>query len=138
MLSGLLVNDVPIECINRAAMAYHVPATLIISILNVEGGHKGTASKNKNGTYDYGPMQINSIWLSTIKPYGYTKEMIQYNPCANVWVGSWILSRKIAESPQLWRGIANYHSCQLDKNVYYQHKVWNTYSLLMRYLSGPR
>ncbi len=62
MISALQVHDVPIECINQAAITYHVPATLILSVLAIENGTAGLASLNKNGTIDYGPMQINSIW----------------------------------------------------------------------------
>lgn len=137
MLSSLLINDVPIECINQAAITYHVPAEVIISVLKVEGGRAGTASPNKNGTYDYGPMQINSIWAKTLAPHGYTLEQIRNDPCVNVWVGTWILSQKIAQSSNLWRGIANYHSYTTDKNIVYQGKVWNIYQLLHTFLSQP-
>lgn len=53
---SLLIHDVPIECINQAATAYHVPATMIIAILKTEGGKNGEAGKNKDGSYDYGSM----------------------------------------------------------------------------------
>jgi hypothetical protein len=137
MISALLVHGVPIECINQAAVTYHVPAALIISILGVEGGTVGMAKPNANGTDDYGPMQINTIWLDKIKPYGYTREQIQYDACANVMVGTWILGRNIADSPDLWRGIGGYHSYTAPLNRDYQYKVWNYYELLARYLSHP-
>lgn len=137
MISALVIHGVPIECINQAAVIYHVPASLILSILSVEGGDVGTASPNKNGTYDYGPMQINSIWLNRIKPYGYTKQQVQYDPCINVMVGAWILSKNIADSPDLWRGIGGYHSYTPLLNERYQNKVWHVYALLSHYLSDP-
>jgi len=137
MPSTLFVHDVPIDCINQAAVTYHVPATLIISVLGVEGGHVGSASKNANGSYDYGPMQINTLWLKKIGPYGYTKEQIQYDPCANVMVGAWILGTSIANSPDFWRGVAGYHSNTPSLNQAYQTKVWNIYDLIARYLSNP-
>lgn len=49
MFSGLYINDVPIECVNQAAIVYHVPATLLISILKVENGRAGMARKNTRG-----------------------------------------------------------------------------------------
>lgn len=137
MASTLVIHDVPIECINQAAVAYHIPAALLLSVLGVEGGYAGTASPNRNGTFDYGPMQINTIWLSKIKPYGYTREDIQYNPCKNVMVGAWILSQNIADSTDLWRGIGGYHSYTTSLNEDYQHKVWKVYQLLASYLSNP-
>ena len=50
-------------CIFTAAQTYSVPPTVILGVLNVEGGKVGMASSNTNGTYDLGPMQINTIWV---------------------------------------------------------------------------
>ncbi len=108
----------------------YVPATLIIAVLSTEGGKNGDAIPNTNGTFDYGPMQINSIWLKKIAKYGYTKEMIQYNPCINVSVGAWILGQAIADGGSLWNGIGNYHSHTLYQNITYQYKVKEYYLYL--------
>lgn len=137
MVSALLIHGVPIECINQAAIAYHVPASLIISVLTVEGGDVGTASPNNNGTFDYGPMQINSIWLDKIRPYGYTREQLKNDPCINVLVGAWILSTNIADSDNLWHGVGGYHSYTPHLNHSYQNKVWHAYALLSNYLEKP-
>lgn len=137
MESALVINDVPVECINKAAVQYHIPAIIIISVLRMENGHVGDAIPNKNGTFDYGPMQINTIWLKEIKRYGYTKETIQYNACANVAVGTWILSRAIADDKTLWKGVGNYHSHTNDKNAKYRTKVQKIYTLLTNYLNDP-
>lgn len=135
MTSALYINDVPIECINRAAVAYNLPAELIIAVLKTENGRNGMARPDDNGTFDYGPMQINTVWLEQLRPYGYTKEMLQYNPCVNTWVGSWILGSRIAANNQnLWRGVGAYHSYTLEKNIKYQYKVWKIYSLLHNYI----
>lgn len=136
MISGLEVHGVPIECINQAAITYHVPATLIIAVLSVEGGTVGMASPNKNGTFDYGPMQINTIWLDKIKPYGFTREMIQHDACANVMVGAWILSTNIANASDMWHGIGGYHSYTPHLNHAYQHKVSGIHQLLENYLAS--
>lgn len=138
MISALEIHDVPIECINQAAITYHVPATLILAVLAVENGSNGSASPNRNGTFDFGPMQINSIWLSRIRLYGYTQYQLQYDPCVNVKVGTWILSQQIAnDAPSLWRGVGNYHSHSARLNHAYQIKVSGVYRLLANYLSHP-
>lgn len=136
MLSSLLINGVPIECINQAAITYFVPAKVIISVLKTEGGRVGLAKPNKNGTIDYGPMQINSIWLKKIAPFGYTQQQIQYDPCVNVMVGTWILSREIASAQNYWQGIANYHSHTIKFNQSYQQKVRYRYSKLQQVLGN--
>ena len=129
MISALEIHGVPVECINQAAIAYHVPATLILSVLAVEGGAVGLASANKNGTVDYGPMQINSIWLSKIRLYGYTQHQLQYDPCVNVKVGAWILSQNIANAATTWRGVGSYHSHTAILNQQYQTKVSEVYDV---------
>lgn len=134
MPSALIINGVPIECINQAAVIYQVPATLIISVLGTEAGKVGSAILNRNGSYDYGPMQINSIWLEKLKPYGITKQQLQYDPCINVCVGAWILSTRIADSKELWQGVASYHSYCLPENMRYRTKVCGIYKLLTNYL----
>ncbi|MFZ0219073.1 MAG: lytic transglycosylase domain-containing protein [Candidatus Aquirickettsiella sp.] len=138
MISALEIHDVPIECINQAAIAYHIPATLILSVLAIENSKNGKALANRNGTFDYGPMQINSIWLSKIRLYGYTQHQLQYDPCVNVNVGTWILSQHISNdvsSP--WRGVGSYHSHSARLNHTYQIKVSEVYRLLATYLSHP-
>ncbi len=130
----LAINDVPIACINQAALAYHVPSTLIISILKTENGRNGMANKNLNGSYDFGPMQINSMWLPRIKPYGFTQKDLQYNPCANVQVGAWILSTNIAREGTLWKGVGDYHSHTASLNHEYHIKVKNSYTSINSYL----
>ncbi len=138
MMSALLINDVPVECINQAAISYHVPATLIVSVLTVENGKVGHATPNKNGTFDYGPMQINTIWLDKLKPLGYSKDELLDNPCTNVWVGTWILSQRIAKTPHFWYGVGSYNSYSLPQNYRYQKQVWSKFDSLISYLSNPR
>lgn len=126
----IMINDVPLDCINRAAILYHVPVTIILAVLKNENGRNGDAIKNKNGSIDYGIMQINSIWLPKIAGYGYTREDIQYNACKNVEVGTWILSQSISKGKNLWSGIGDYHSHTPDHNRYYQNKIYKNYKKL--------
>jgi soluble lytic murein transglycosylase-like protein len=44
----MMFHGVPLECINHAAQVFNVPATLIISIMEIENGWNGAAIKNKN------------------------------------------------------------------------------------------
>ena len=126
----MIINDVPMECINLAAMQYHVPAVIIVSVLKAEGGRIGNANGNKNGTVDYGPMQINSVWLDVLKKHGYSSYDLQYNPCLNVAAGTWILAQGIAEDRSIWKGIGNYHSHSYVENLTYQYKV-NVFTRLL-------
>ena len=137
MIPSFTVNDVPIECINQAAVDYHVPAVLIVSVLKTEDGRNGMASPNKNGTYDFGPMQINSRWLPRLQQFGISQHDIQYNPCINVGVGAWILGTSIADRNQLWPGVGDYHSHTWNLNQSYNTKVRMRYEALNQYLNKP-
>lgn len=132
----VMINDVPIDCLNRAAVVHHVPAMVILSVIKMENAKNGEASINKNGTVDYGVMQINSVWLPKIAGYGYSKDDIQYNACKNVFVGTWILSQSIAESKNLWVGIGNYHSHTFSHNLDYRNSIYKRYKKLSYYIDS--
>jgi soluble lytic murein transglycosylase-like protein len=123
----VLINDVPVICINQAAVAYHVPAPLILSIMKQENGRNGDAIRNKNGTYDLGVLQINSRWLPTLSKYGYTRKDLQFDPCKNLMAGAWILANNLAEGKSLWSGIGDYHSHTPKYNTAYRNKVYRHY-----------
>ena len=132
----LVINDVPIQCIHQAESLYAIPAKLIISVLKTEGGYIGAKIKNSNGSYDYGPMQINSLWIPVIKKYGYTKTDIQFNPCINVKIGAWILNQKMADETRFWQGVGDYHSHTPNLNLTYSKKVYGHYEDISRVLEG--
>lgn len=58
MISALEIHGVPIECINQAAVTYHVPATLILSVLAVENGKTGSASLIEMGLLIMAPCKL--------------------------------------------------------------------------------
>ena len=122
----MVFHGVPLDCINMAAVRYHVPATLITSIIKTEAGKNGISVKNKNGTYDLGVMQINSSWLKQLEASGVTAKAVQYDPCVNVTIGTWILAQGIANG-EGWQGVGNYHSYTPKHNQVYREKVRNTY-----------
>ena len=131
----LVINGTPIECINHAAIVYHVPATVILSVIKKEGGKNGQAIKNKNSTFDYGIMQINQIWLPKIAAYGYTKEDIQYDPCKNIMVGVWIISQHLSKDAPPWESIANYHSKTPQYNKKYRESIYENYTKITQIIS---
>lgn len=136
---ALYHSDVPLSCINEAAYEYHIPAKLIISVLNVERGRAGLAVRNKNGTYDLGPMQINSgAWWPMLYKYDITPREVLYNPCRNVSVGTWILAKAISNGQDLFSGIGNYHSAAPYYNKSYKLKVKTLYTGLLKDLKAEK
>lgn len=132
----LLIDNVPVTCINQAALQFQVPAVLIAAVLTTEGGKPGMTTPNTNGSFDYGPMQINTVWLNSLQHFGYTAEQIRDDACINVWLGTWILSQEIANSRDFWQGVGNYNSHHLTQNYYYQRRVVKNYYDLLYYLTS--
>lgn len=126
----LYISDVPLHCINQAAQTYHIPAKLIIAVLNVEQGKIGTAHKNKNGSVDLGDMQINSSWKPILTQHNITLHDVQYNPCVNVSTAAWILAKSITEGNNLLEGVGNYNSHTPSYNHAYTQKVREKYTVL--------
>lgn len=117
-------------CIFAAAQTYSVPAPVILGILHVEGGRVGQAVGNTNGSYDLGPMQINTIWMPELARHWQVSEsratqMVRDDACINIGVGAWILRKKMNDTGSLYQGIAWYHSATPQYGHKYRQKVLN-------------
>ena len=106
------------ECINRAAQNFQIPELPLWVILDVEGGTLGKVSQNTNKTYDIGPMQINSIWLKHLAPFGITEHALKNNLCVNIYVAAWIFTKELQRHGTLSKALAYYHS----PTPKYQHR----------------
>ena len=111
-----MIQQVFAACLMMAAQTYSVPPAVLVGIMDVEGGRVGQAvGPNSNGTYDLGPMQINTIWLPELARHwdvsvDYAKEIVRDDACVNIHVAAWILRQKVNQSGNLTLGIAHYHS----------------------------
>jgi len=116
-------------CLMLAAHTYQVPPAVMIGIMHVEGGRVGQeVGPNFNGTYDLGPMQVNSRWIPELArawkvDHRAARKAIRDDGCVNVRVAAWILRRKIAEAGSLYGGIAHYHSATPGRGQRYAAKV---------------
>lgn len=116
-------------CLLMAAQTYQVPPAVMIGIMHVEGGRVGQAvGPNMNGTYDLGPMQVNTRWIPELAvAWNVDKKtamrLVRDDGCVNVRVSAWILSQKIKEAGSLYRGIAYYHSATPSLGTRYASKV---------------
>jgi len=124
-----LRSSVLATCLFLAAQQYQIPPAVLIGILHTEGGKAGQAvGPNKNGTYDLGPMQINTIWLDELSkkwnvPKATARRWVQDDACVNVGVAAWILRQKVNETGALSKGIAYYHSATPHIGRRYWRKV---------------
>jgi len=100
-------------CFNRAASKYGFPVSLLKAVAYTESGFNPSAiDYDSNGTYDYGVMQINTVWYRQLKPFwNYLAD-----PCYNVMVGSWILYQCKARYGGIKKTLACYNSGSPDVN----------------------
>ncbi|MDR5726923.1 MAG: lytic transglycosylase domain-containing protein [Terriglobia bacterium] len=84
-------NKVTLTCAAEAARYYRVPELLLDSILEQEGGQVGQAVRNRNGSYDLGPAQINTSWLHRFARFGISAAPIMDDPCTNLYAAAYVL-----------------------------------------------
>lgn len=113
------------QCVGFVSDYFNVPDIAIRAIMAVENGKMCTMSKNSNGSYDMGIMQINTIhYPSIIAEYpSLSVKDIACKPCLNITLGAWILSKRIKETDDLWRGVGNYHSRTPKYHKKYLEKI---------------
>lgn len=116
------------SCLMLAAANYQVPAAVLVGIYKVEGGKVGQEVGNKNGSYDLGPMQINTIWMDELAKYwgvpkSTARRLVRDDACTNMGVAAWILRRHLQETGNLATAIAHYHSRTPFHGGKYRRKV---------------
>ena len=116
-------------CLLLAAQTYNIPPAVLVGILQVEGGKVGQAvGPNTNGSYDLGPMQINTIWVPQLSNFWGVSEQtamawIKDDACTNMGVSAWILRQHINSTNSLSTAIGHYHSKTPHLSYAYKSKV---------------
>ena len=115
-------------CLMLASQTYSVPPAVLVGIYKVEGGKVGQEVKNTNGSYDLGPMQINTIWMPELaEKWGVSeataRKWVRDDACTNVGVSAWILKGHLNETGSLSQAIAHYHSRTPHHGTRYKKKV---------------
>lgn len=94
-------------CFELAGSKYGISARLLKAIARAESGLDPTAiNQNRDGSYDYGLMQINSRWSDVL-----SDDWIYItDPCYNVMVGAWVLRQCMERYGYTWDAIACYNT----------------------------
>ena len=94
-------------CFKMAGEKYGISPVLLEAIAQVESNLNPKAvNHNKNGSYDFGLMQINTCWQKTLGD-DYWNELA--DPCYNVIVGAWILRQCFDRYGYSWDSVACYN-----------------------------
>jgi len=116
-------------CIFMAAQTYGIPPAVLVGIYQTEGGRVGQeVGPNQNGSYDLGPMQINTLWVPDLAAqWGVSaktaRKWVRDDACTNVGVAAWILRTHLDETQDLAKAIAHYHSRTPNIGGAYKYKV---------------
>jgi len=109
-------------CFEEAGERYRVSPQLLWAIAKTESNLNPTAVKyNKNGSFDYGLMQVNSSWY---KELGRERWMRLGDACYNVQVGAWILSQCVQRYGYTWAAVGCYNAFSDDKRAVYANRVY--------------
>lgn len=98
------------QCVADAAQRYQVPELLLHALLRQEGGRLHQRVRNRNGTHDLGPAQINSAWLTHFARYGLTESHLLGDFCINIAAAAYILrSFQLRKAGDLYQAIVAYN-----------------------------
>ncbi len=99
------------KCFKEAAKKHDLPIKWLYAISYTESSFRpNSKNKNRNGTRDYGLMQINSIWKKEAKKLGYSWHKIKTDPCTNVMFGGHILKSNYKRAKNMKKAIGAYNA----------------------------
>lgn len=127
ILSGAASAD----CFHDAASFHRVNPLILRAIAIVEsGGRPEATNRNRNGSVDYGMMQINSIHLPELARYGVGVSDL-YDGCKSVFTGALILRRSIDRYGNTWAAVGSYNSATPYFRDRYAAKVRSVVNYLL-------
>lgn len=131
-------EPVTLECLTSAILKHGVNAYAMAGIMRAEDGRVGGLVRSPDGSYDFGPMGINSTHLAevaklvsrTVPEVAY---LLIYDGCFNVNVAAWHLRRRTDEAGgDIWAGVGRYHSRTREKAAVYIPRVDSHLQRLIR------
>jgi soluble lytic murein transglycosylase-like protein len=105
------VQPVTLECVVEVSRRYQLPLDLLAGVLAQEHGRLGDKLPRRDGSHDYGPMQVNSYWLPWLARHGISEHQLRWWGCYNVAVGGWILRYEMGRARgDVWRAVGRYNT----------------------------
>lgn len=117
-------------CFDEAGDQYKINPQILRAIAKVESNYNPRAVNwNRNGTYDFGVMQINSTW-----GYALGKEWWSTlgDPCTNIKAGARILAACMTKFGYTWEAVGCYNSQTPGKQDKYAMMVFKQWQRMER------
>lgn len=113
-------------CIYASAEKYQLPPLLLMAVRKVEGGRVGQKKQNKDLSFDYGEMQINTFWTRRFQAwYGISADQIANDVCLNYDAAAFVLRYEINRAKgDFWLGVGRYHSPEPSRIERYRRSVY--------------
>lgn len=119
-------------CWDYVGKKFNLDPWLLLSIALTESSFQnGIKSKNSNGSYDLGLMQINTIHKTFFEKRGLSQYDLQYDSCKNVIAAGFLLRQSINKYGYNIDGIGGYHSNTPKLRRAYGNKVIKNYNNLV-------
>ncbi|MDF3982963.1 conjugal transfer protein TrbN [Luteibacter sp. PPL201] len=122
-----VLPDIPAEqqamvaCALGAAIAYDVPANILLAIAEQEAGRPGQWVRNANGTQDVGALQFNTAYLRELARYGISPHDVAAPGCYAYQLAAWRIRAHLRDDAgDVWARAANYHSRTPQLNARYR------------------
>ena len=110
-------------CFDDAGAEYGISPLILRAIAKVESNFNPAAINwNRNGSYDFGIMQINSSWANVL---GLERWNTLGDACYNTRTGAWILANCMSKYGYTWEAIGCYNSQTPGKRDRYARAVFH-------------
>jgi hypothetical protein len=111
------------DCIDQAAQHQGVNAYVLRAI----GWHESrlrpqAVARNRNGTWDIGAFQINSMHLGALARHGIDAQALS-DGCTSAHVAAWHYARQVALFGNTWRAVGAYHSHTPARSAWYANAI---------------
>ena len=120
------------DCVLAAARISGMPVAALFAILATEGGKTGEALSNKNGTWDLGPFQVNTVHLKELAAMGISPRAVLCDGRVNAHAAAWLLRKEYRRTGNLWQAIGAYHSRTPHRRDAYIRRVKSNLERLKR------
>lgn len=126
------LHPLTVDCVLDAARISGMPVAALFAILATEGGKTGEALSNKNGTWDLGPFQVNTVHLRELAAMGISPRAVLCDGRVNAHAAAWLLRKEYRRTGNLWQAIGAYHSRTPHRRDAYIRRVKSNLERLKR------
>ena len=110
LLLANICSSAAADCFDEAANYHNVNSIILRAIVFHESKfNPQTVNQNTNRSTDIGLAGTNSVHFDELAKFGVNPSDL-FVPCKSIYVGAWMLSKKIRRHGNSWMAVGAYHS----------------------------